>query len=81
MTKIALLVIGLLIGAGIGFITRPEAAEIKLGPLSVEVRGNDAASSDDPLTSGQMRYIAICAAIGAAAGLGIGFLAERSGKV
>lgn len=79
-TKIALLVIGLLVGGLIGYVTRPEAAEIKLGPLSVEVRGEDAASSDSPLTSGQMRYIAICAGIGGLAGLGLGFAAAGRGK-
>lgn len=77
--KIALLLIGLVAGGLAGYVSRPEAAEIKLGPVEIEVRGNDAASSDDPLTGGQMRYIAICASIGALAGLGLGFVADRRG--
>ncbi len=75
--KIGLLLIGLVAGGLVGYVTRPEAAEIKLGPVEIEVRGNDAASSDDPLTGGQLRDIAICAGIGALAGLGLGFVADQ----
>jgi hypothetical protein len=75
--KIALLLIGLVVGGLVGYVTRPEAAELRIGPVEIEVRGNDAASSDDPVTGGQMRYIAICAAIGALAGLGLGFVLDR----
>ncbi len=38
--KIILLVVGLLIGALIGYLERPESAEINLGPLHVEVQGD-----------------------------------------
>ena len=38
--KIVLLVVGLLAGGLVGYVTRPEAAEIKIGPLSVEVQGD-----------------------------------------
>ena len=50
-TSIAFLVVGLLIGALAGYVTRPESAEIKLGPLSIEVKGNQVARDNGPLTS------------------------------
>jgi hypothetical protein len=70
---IAFLLIGLVIGGLSGYMTRPEAStEIKLGPLSVEVRNNERARGG-PLTSSQVQHIAILTAIGGAIGLGIGF--------
>ena len=44
---IAFLLIGLVIGGLAGYMTRPEeTAEIKLGPLSVEVRNNGERAAD-----------------------------------
>jgi hypothetical protein len=74
---VAFLVVGLLIGAFAGYVTRPESAEIKLGPLSIEVKGNEVARGNGPLTSGQIQHIAIIAAIGGAIGLGLGFAMGR----
>jgi uncharacterized Zn-binding protein involved in type VI secretion len=74
------LVAGLIIGAIAGYLTRPETAEIKLGPLSVEVRGNQAARAGDPVTSGQVKHIAIVTLIGGVIGLGLGF-AIKSGRI
>ena len=75
---LAFLVIGLLIGGLAGYMTRPEeTAEIKLGPLSVEVRNNERARGGGPLTSNQVQHIAIMTAIGGAIGLGVGFAAGR----
>jgi hypothetical protein len=70
---IAFLVVGLLIGALAGYVTRPESAEIKLGPLSIEVKGNEVARGNGPLTSSQIQHIAIITAIGGVIGLGLGF--------
>jgi hypothetical protein len=71
---LAFLVIGLLIGGLAGYMTRPEeTAEIKLGPLSVEVRNNERARGGGPLTSNQVQHIAIITVIGGAIGLGLGF--------
>jgi hypothetical protein len=77
---LAFLLIGLLIGGLAGYMTRPEeTTEIKLGPLSVEVR-NDERARGGPLTSGQIRHIAIMTAIGGVIGLGVGFaLGKRRG--
>jgi hypothetical protein len=77
---VSFLVVGLLIGALAGYLTRPETAEIKLGPLSVEVRGNQVARGGGPVTSGQVEHIAIITLIGGIIGLGLGF-AIKSGKI
>jgi hypothetical protein len=74
---VAFLVVGLLIGALAGYVTRPESAEIKLGPLSIEVKGNDVAHGNGPLTSSQIQHIAIITAIGGVIGLGLGFAMGR----
>ena len=70
-------VVGLLIGALAGYLTRPETAEIKLGPLSIEVKGNQVAQGGGPLTSSQVQHIAIIALIGGVIGLGLGFATGR----
>ena len=77
---IAFLLIGLVIGGLSGYMTRPEeSTEIKLGPLSVEVRNNERARGG-PLTRSQVQHIAILTAIGGAIGLGVGFaLGKRGG--
>ncbi|HMF21400.1 MAG TPA: hypothetical protein VKG24_04670 [Pseudolabrys sp.] len=70
---LAFLLIGLMIGGLAGYMTRPEeSAEIKLGPLNIEVR-NDERARGGPLTSKQAQHIAIMTAIGGAIGLGMGF--------
>jgi hypothetical protein len=77
---IVFLVIGLLVGALAGYLTRPESAEIKLGPIKLEVSGNRAARGDGPLTSSQIQHIAILTAIGGAIGFGLGFaMGKRKG--
>lgn len=76
--KIVLLVVGLLAGALAGYVTRPEATEFKLGPLSVEVQGDrPAGAKGGELTSGQAQHIGIYAVIGALAGFALGFVADR----
>ena len=74
---LAFLVIGLIVGAIAGYMTRPESAEIKLGPLSIEVKGNQVAHDNGPLTSSQMQHIALITLIGGVIGLGVGFAAGK----
>jgi hypothetical protein len=76
-TKIILLVVGLVVGGLVGFLTRPQATEIKLGPISMEVQTDQTAAPGDAVTSGQWEHIAIFSAIGALVGLGLGFAAAR----
>ena len=70
----------LLVGALAGYLTRPETAEIRIGPISVEVRGNNVARGGGELTSSQVEHIAIVALIGGIVGLALGF-AIKSGKL
>ncbi|HEY5306653.1 MAG TPA: hypothetical protein VIJ52_08325 [Pseudolabrys sp.] len=72
------LIIGLIVGALAGYITRPESAEIKLGPLSIEVKGNQVAHDNGPLTSSQVQHIAIIMLIGGAIGLGVGYAVGKN---
>jgi uncharacterized membrane protein (Fun14 family) len=69
----AFLVVGLLVGAFAGYVTRPESAEIKFGPLNIEVKGNRVAHDNGPLTSSQIQHVAIITAIGGVIGLALGF--------
>ena len=79
MTKVVLLVVGLLAGGLIGWITRPEAAEIRLGPLAVEVQSDRAAGTQGgSLASGQTQHVAIFAVVGAIIGFGLGFAVDRT---
>ena len=74
---IAFLLVGLVIGGLAGYLTRPESTEIKLGPLSFEVRSDEVARGGGPLTSSQVQHIAIMTAIGGVIGLGVGFAAGK----
>ena len=75
---LAFLIVGLLIGAFAGYVTRPESAEIKFGPLNIEVKGNQVAHDNGPLTSSQIQHIAIITAIGGVIGLALGFAMGRN---
>jgi hypothetical protein len=79
--KVSLLLAGLIIGALVGYLTRPAATEITLGPLSIEVQGDRPAEGSGPLTSGQWQHVAIFTGIGGLIGLGAGFVAGRRGGV
>jgi hypothetical protein len=75
--KAALLAIGLIAGLLIGYVTRPESAEIRIGPLSIEVTGKNVGRySDEGLTSSQVQHIALFTIIGGLIGLGLGFVAD-----
>jgi hypothetical protein len=76
--KVILLVLGVIIGGVIGYATRPEIAEIRIGKLNIEISGKGIGRhGDDRLTSEQWKHIAIFALIGGALGLGLGFAMER----
>lgn len=71
--KVLLLLVGVLVGAGIGWLTRPPAIEFDVGPLNVVI---DDPAGNGELTSDQLRHIGLIAAIGALAGLGLGVLVD-----
>lgn len=75
-TRVLFLLIGLALGALVGWLTRPEAAEVKVGPISVEVQGNSPASSSDTgsLTTGQLQHIGVYTLAGGVLGALVGFL-------
>jgi hypothetical protein len=75
--KIVLLLIGVLVGGLIGYLSRPESAEIKIGPLNIQVTGPGPARGGGELTTPQLQHIGLIALIGAAVGFGVGFVVER----
>jgi hypothetical protein len=70
---IVFLAIGLFVGVLAGYLTRPESAEIRLGPVNIEVTGNQVARGGGPMTGSQLRYIAMVTLIGGALGLALGY--------
>lgn len=70
-------IIGLLIGALSGYLTRPSSAEIKIGPVQIEVTGKGIDRGGGDLTSGQVQHILLVGVIGGLIGLGFGYLVDR----
>ena len=70
-------VIGLLIGALAGYLTRPESAEIKIGPVQIEVTGKGIDRGGGDLTSSQLQHVMIIGLIGVLIGVGFGFMVDR----
>ena len=75
---VAFLVVGLLIGAVAGYLTRPESVEIQLGPVKIEMSGNRVARDNGPLTSSQIQHIALIMLVGGAIGLGLAFASGKT---
>jgi uncharacterized membrane protein len=75
---VVFLAIGIFVGAVAGYLTRPESAEIRLGPVSVEITG-DRVARGGPVTGSQLRYIALVTAIGGVLGAALGY-GVKSGK-
>ena len=76
---VVFLAIGIFVGAIAGYLTRPESAEIRLGPVNIEVTGNQVAHGNGPMTGAQLRYIAMVTLIGGALGLALGY-GVKSGR-
>jgi hypothetical protein len=79
-SRILLLVVGLVVGGLVGWVTRPAATELNLGPLHAEVQSDHAAGANDtgPLTNGQIQHIAIYTVVGGVIGALAGMPATRS---
>lgn len=77
--KIVLLLAGLLVGGLVGYFTRPDAAELKVGGVSIEIQGGGTAPGGAPgsITTGQWSHIALFAGGGAVLGLLAGFAVDR----
>ncbi len=74
---IVLAAVGVIAGGLIGYLTRPEAAQVKLGPISLEVQGDKAARGGGALTDGQTRHVVIAVVIGGVIGAGLGLVMGR----
>lgn len=79
MIKVALLAAGLVLGALVGYFTRPDAAELKIGGMSIEVQSDRPAPArgGGSVTTGQWQHIGAFALGGAVLGFAAGFLADR----
>ena len=78
-TRLALLILGVLVGGVIGYVTRPQAAEIRLGGASLEIEDTSRTATDASggLTTGQLRRVFLFAVAGGAVGLLAGVVAGR----
>ena len=72
--KVLCLVLGVVAGGLVGWLTRPQVAEIRLPGIDIKVQGEGPRGG---LTSEQTRHIGIAAVVGAIIGLGVGFVADR----
>ncbi len=76
--RIALLLLGLVVGGLVGYLTRPAATEFRLGGASLEVQDTSrTASPDAGLTTGQGRRIMIFTVAGGVIGLLAGLAFDR----
>lgn len=76
--KVALLLLGLLVGGVAGYLTKPGAAQITVGDVSLEFSNNRVSSgSPGGLTSGQSQHILLYTLVGGVAGLLVGFALDR----
>jgi hypothetical protein len=80
-SRVLFLIVGLVLGAIVGYLTRPEEAEVNLGPLHIQVQGDHAAGARDEggLTNGQITHIAIYTVAGGVLGALAGLLVTRRG--
>ena len=76
-SKAVLLVLGLIAGGLVGYVTRPQSAEINLPGLNIQITGEGRAQGGGEITSDQWQHIGIFAAIGAIIGLGAGVVVGR----
>ncbi|MGQ4273707.1 hypothetical protein [Terrihabitans sp. B22-R8] len=75
--KVILLIIGLVAGGLIGYVTRPQSAEISLPGVNIQITGDEPARGGGDITSDQWQHIGLFAVIGGIIGLGLGFVADR----
>ncbi len=77
-TKALLLVVGLLVGAVVGWFTKPPAATLQLGPVNIEIASNQSIGGrNNGPTDAQWYYIGMITAVGGLLGLGLGVLVDR----
>jgi len=72
--KIICLLLGLVAGGLLGFVTKPPAAQVTIPVINLQVKTE---APQGELTNRQVNHIALCALIGAIVGFGVGFVADR----
>lgn len=72
--KIICLLLGLIAGGLIGFVTKPPVAQVTIPIINLQVKTE---APQGEFTRAQQQHIAIWAIIGAVIGFGAGFIAER----
>jgi hypothetical protein len=75
--KVLLLLVGLVVGGVVGYLTRPGNVEFEVGGLNITVQDNQPLANDGGgLDSDQLQHIAIFLAAGAVIGLALGFAVD-----
>ena len=79
-TTVALVVLCMLVGGVLGYVTRPQAAELRIGGASIEFENpaRTATDTSGDLTSGQLQRVILFALGGGVVGLLVGFVANRN---
>lgn len=72
--KIMCLLLGIVAGGLVGFVTKPPTAQVTIPGINLQIKTE---APQGELTNRQFNHIALCALIGAIVGLGIGFVADR----
>lgn len=72
--KVICLLLGLIAGGLVGFVTKPPVAQVTIPGINLQIKTE---APQGELTNRQFNHIALCALIGAIVGLGIGFVADR----
>ncbi len=73
--KVILLVLGIIAGGLVGFVTKPPQAATTIPIINVPVQVEPKEKGD--LTNRQFNHVALYALIGGIVGLGFGFVADR----
>jgi len=73
--KVICLLLGIIAGGLIGFVTKPPVAGVTIPVINVPVQTEPKEKGD--LTNRQFNHVALWALIGGIVGLGFGFVADR----
>lgn len=76
--KIVGLALGFVLGAGLGWTTRPDRTETELPMPLAEALGS-AAAQGGGMTESQFQHLGLVAVVGGLLGLGLGYTAGRRG--
>lgn len=72
--KVICLLLGIIAGGLVGFVTKPPAAQVTIPVINLQVKTE---APQGELTNRQFNHVALCALIGGILGLGLGFVADR----